>query len=104
MRPVTMAQRLAPYLRYYSTRSHRPIDDHGATPYVLVVFDDDIAQTHFLRVAQQEMDRLGTAFPLLVSHRVRVEQEGPLGRAWLVPGGGHQPIDPLPNSQGEPKP
>ena len=104
VRPVTMAQRLAPYLRYYSIRSHRPLDDHGATPYVLVVFDDDIAQTHFLRVAQQEMDRLGTAFPLLVSHRVRVEQEGPLGRAWLVPGGGHRPIDPLPNEQGEPKP
>ena len=104
VRPVTMAQRLAPYLRYYSTRSHRPIDDHGATPYVLVVFDDDIAQTHFLRVAQQEMDRLGTAFPLLVSHRGLVEQEGPLGRAWLVPGGGHRTIAPLPNAQGEPKP
>ena len=104
VRPVTMAARLAPYLRYFSTRSHRPIDDHGETPYVLVVFDDDIAQTHFLRVAQQEMDRLGTAFPLLVSHRGLVEREGPLGRVWLVPGGSHRPIDPLPNAQGEPKP
>ncbi len=27
VRPATMAQRLAPYLRYYS--SHRPADDHG---------------------------------------------------------------------------
>ena len=104
VRPVTMAARLAPYLRYYSTRSHRPIDDHGATPYVLVVFDDDIAQTHFLRVAQQEMDRLGTAFPLLVSNRDLVEREGPLGRAWLVPGGGHNPIGPLTNAQGERRP
>ena len=52
VRPVTMSARLAPYLRYYS--SHRPIDDHGAPPVVLVVFDDDIAQTHFLRVAQGE--------------------------------------------------
>ena len=32
VRPVTMAARLAPYLRYYS--SHRPLDDHGAAPIV----------------------------------------------------------------------
>ena len=49
VRPVTMAARIAPYLRYYST--HRPTDDHGAQPAVLVVFDDDLTQTHFLRVA-----------------------------------------------------
>ena len=106
VRPVTMAGRLAPYLRYYSSssQSHRPIDDHGATPAVLVVFDDDIARTHFLRVAQREMDRLGTPFPLLVSHRGLVEREGPLGRAWLVPGGGYQPISPLTNAQGERRP
>ena len=30
VRPATMAQRLAPYLRYYS--SHRPADDHGQRP------------------------------------------------------------------------
>ena len=46
VRPSTMSARIAPYLRYYS--SHRPTDDHGATPAVLIVFDDDIAQTHFL--------------------------------------------------------
>ena len=84
VRPVTMAARLAPYLRYYS--SHRPTDDHGAQPDVLVVFDDDIAQTHFLRVAREEMARTGVSIPLLVSHRRLVEQEGPLGRAWLTPG------------------
>ena len=104
VRPVTMAARLAPYLRYYSPHTHRPIDDHGAAPYVLVVFDDDIAQTHFLRVAQQEMDRLRTAFPLLVSHRGLVEREGPLGRAWLIPGGGQRPIAPLPDRKGERQP
>ena len=102
VRPVTMAARLAPYLRYYS--SHRPIDDHGAPPVVLVVFDDDIAQTHFLRVAQGEMDRLRTAVPLLASHRELVEREGPLGRAWLAPGGGFEPVRPLTNLQGEPRP
>ena len=102
VRPVTMAARLAPYLRYYS--SHRPIDDHGAPPVVLVVFDDDIAQTHFLRVAQDEMDRLRTAVPLLASHRELVEREGPLGRAWFAPGGGFEPVRPLTNIQGEPRP
>ncbi|MYC06794.1 MAG: hypothetical protein F4X57_06450 [Chloroflexi bacterium] len=84
VRPVTMAARLAPYLRYYST--HRPTDDHGAQPDVLIVFDDDIAQTHFLRVAREEMARTGVSVPLLVSHRKLLEQEGPLGRAWLTPG------------------
>ena len=94
VRPVTMTARLAPYLRYYS--SHRPIDDHGAKPAVLVVFDDDIAQTHFLRVARERMDRTRTALPLLVSHRGLLEREGPLGRAWLAPGGGWEPANALP--------
>ena len=43
VRPSTMSERLAPYLRYFS--SHRPTDDHGTRPAVLVVFDDDIART-----------------------------------------------------------
>ena len=94
VRPVTMAARLAPYLRYYF--SHRPTDDHGATPVVLIVFDDDIAATHFLRVAVEEMGRTRTALPLLVSHRGLLEREGPLGRAWLAPGGGWEPVCPLP--------
>ena len=49
VRPATMAARVAPYLRYYA--SPRPTDDHGAQPLVLVVFDDDIALTHFLELA-----------------------------------------------------
>ena len=84
VRPVTMAARLAPYLRYYS--SQRPTDDHGTRPDVLVVFDDDIAQTHFLRIAREETARAGVELPLLVSHRELVEREGPLGRAWRRPG------------------
>ena len=67
VRPTTMAARIAPYLRYYS--SHRPTDDHGARPAVLVVFDDDLAATHFLRVAREEMRRTGVNVPLRVSHR-----------------------------------
>ena len=84
VRPATMYQRLAPYLRYYS--SHRPTDDHGARPAVLVVFDDDIAATHFLTLAAREMERLRVAVPLWVSNRKIIEALGPLGRAWLTPG------------------
>ena len=83
VRPSTMSARLAPYLRYYS--SHRPTDDHGARPAVLVVLDDDIAQTHFLRLAREEMQAQGGAVPLWVSHRAAVEELGPLGRAWRTP-------------------
>ena len=80
VRPATMAARIAPYLRYYS--SHRPTDDHGVQPSVLVVFEDEIAQTHFLRVAREEMERTGVTVPLFVSHRSLLERVGPLGRAW----------------------
>ncbi|MXW43276.1 MAG: hypothetical protein F4Z56_00835 [Candidatus Dadabacteria bacterium] len=93
VRPATMAQRLAPYLRYYS--SHRPADDHGHRPLVLVVFDDPVAPTHFLEVARREMLRVRVPLPLLASHRELVEREGPLGPAWLAPGGDFQPVEPL---------
>ena len=84
VRPVTMAARIAPYLRYYATR--HPLDDHGAIPAVLVVFDDDLAASHFLRVADQEMRRAGVRAPLWVSHRAALKRLGPLGLAWLRPG------------------
>ena len=87
MRPVTMAARLAPYVRYYS--SHRPTDDHGTQPIVLVVFHDDLAQTHFLRVAKGEMERarvrVPLRVPLRVSHKTALEGSGPLGQAWRTP-------------------
>ena len=84
VRPATMTQRLAPYLRYYA--SHRPTDDHGVRPQVLVVFDGDIPATHFLALAEREMVRAGVEIPLWVSHREAIESLGPLGRAWLSPG------------------
>ncbi len=80
VRPSTMATRLAPYLRYYA--SQRPIDDHGARPAVLVVFDDEVAAHHFLRVAAAETKRARVDLPLWVSHRSLLEREGPLGAAW----------------------
>ena len=79
VRPSTMATRLAPYLRYYS--SHRPTDDHGVRPSVLLVFDDEIAQTHFLRVAREEMRVEQVTVPLWVSHREAIDALGPLGGA-----------------------
>ena len=93
VRPSTMSERLAPYLRYYS--SHRPLDDHGARPAVLIVFDDEIAQTHFLRVAREEMRADGVAVPLWVSHREAIDALGPLGSAWRSPGEWESPR-PLP--------
>ncbi len=83
VRPATMATRIAPYLRYFST--HRPIDDHGVQPSVLVVLQDDVAVTHFLRVAREEMDRVGGEVPLSVSHEATLEDLGPLGLAWRSP-------------------
>ena len=95
VRPSTMAARLAPYLRYYS--SHRPADDHGAQPAVLVVFSDDIAATNFLRVAREQMTEARVEIPLLVSHESLLEREGPLGRAWRTPDG-WETVRPLPSS------
>ena len=90
VRPSTMSARLAPYLRYYS--SHRPTDDHGARPGVLIVFDDDIARTHFLRLAREEMQAQGVTVPLWVSHRAAVQEMGPLGRAWRTPNDPESPL------------
>ena len=84
VRPVTMAARIAPYLRYYAAR--RPLDDHGVAPAVLVVFDDELAAGHFLRVAASEMSRARVKVPLWVSHRNALDRLGPLGKAWHRPG------------------
>ena len=84
IRPSTMARRLAPYLRYYS--STRPLEDHGAPPFVLVVFEDALAADHFRRVAQEQTDRAGVDMPLLISHRSLFVRHGLLGISWWSPG------------------
>ena len=94
VRPSTMADRLAPYLRYYA--SHRPIDDHGVRPSVLIVFDDDIAATHFLRVARERMQAARVTVPLWVSHRDAIDALGPMGRAWRSPDNGWGPPQAIP--------
>ena len=84
MRPSTMSERLAPYLRYFS--SHRPTDDHGVQPSALVVFEDNLVQIHFLRLAREEMQAARVQVPLWVSHSKAIDVLGPLGRAWRAPG------------------
>ena len=96
VRPITMAGRLAPYLKYYAT--HRPADDHGSAPHVFLVFNEESAATGFLRVAMEEMEREKTSLPLLVSHRGLVERRGPLGRVWRTPGQ-WEPVTPLPEAR-----
>ncbi len=83
-RPSTMRDRLAPYLRYYSTR--RPLEDHGLIPNVLVVFEDELTAGHFLAFAERERSRANIDLPLLVSCRSELERDGPLGSAWRSPG------------------
>ena len=79
-RPATMRDRLAPYLRYYSTR--RPLEDHGVIPSVLVVFEDELAADHFFGLAEREQSRSGVNLPLMVSCRVDLERNGPLADVW----------------------
>ena len=64
VRPSTMRERLAPYLRYYSTK--RPLDDHGVTPTIVIVLEDEITASHFYRVAEQVMREAGVSLPLVV--------------------------------------
>ncbi len=82
IRPSTMAARLAPYLRYYSTK--RPVEDQGARPLVLVAIEDRLAADHFQRLARGETDRVGVDLPLFVSDRRLLAQHGPLGPAWMM--------------------
>ena len=80
IRPSTMARKLAPYPRYFSSK--RPLEDHGVPPIVLVAFDDPLSADHFLRVAREQQERTGVAVPLRVSDREALAEHGPLGSAW----------------------
>ena len=83
VRPGTMAARLAPYLRYYSSR--QPTDDHGTQAMVLIVFDDPLVEANFLGVARREMARTRVNVPLWVSYTAALEKVGALGLAWRNP-------------------
>ena len=79
-RPSMMRDRLAPYLRYYSTR--RPLEDHGLIPSVLVVFEDELSADHFLTFARDELSRCRVEVPLFVSSQPAVDGSGPLAESW----------------------
>ena len=83
VRPATMAARLAPYLRYYSSR--QPIEDHGAQPVVLIAFDDELVAARFLGVARNELAHARVELPLWVSDRKTLDRLGPMGKAWRSP-------------------
>lgn len=51
---TAMVYRLAPYLRCHL--KHRPTDDNGIWPSVLVVFDNGLTDSHFSRVAREDME------------------------------------------------
>ena len=83
VRPSTMATRLAPYLRYYS--SSQPVDDNGVQPLVFMVFDDPLVEARFLGVARTELAKMRIKLPLWVSHRDALVEHGPIGHAWRNP-------------------
>ena len=78
--PAQWLHRLGPYLRYYS--GHDPLDDHGAKPIVLIVFDDKLVESRFLGVARREVRRTMVKLPLWVSHSRVLGEKGPLGPVW----------------------
>ncbi len=94
IRPSTMEQRVAPYLRYY--RSRRPVEDHSALPLVLVAFDDGLAEDHFRRIAGAQMARSGINLPLLVTCEDLLSRHGPLGPIWGIPA----PLNSRPDMRG----
>ena len=100
----TMATRLAPNLRYFS--SNRPPDEQGHRLLVLLVFEDHLAGGNFLGVARNEIERAGFNVPLWVSYRElldgscwkdsdRWEKPAAVRRRWSRPGhSGHRCCDP----------
>ncbi len=85
VRPSTISQRLAPYVRYFSSR--RPLDDHGEWPAVLVVCVDEIAQSQLLTVARDMFSQTSSDVPLLVTDSRLVEEFGPMGPIWIATDG-----------------
>lgn len=84
-RPATMRERLAPYLRYFSTR--RPLEDHGVIPSVLVVFENELAADHFLNIARDELELAHVHLPLFVSCGADISRWGPLASIWRTADG-----------------
>lgn len=90
LHPALSRAKLAPYLRYYATRW--PMEDYGAYPVLLMVLRDEIAESLFLRVAQEELAKSGIAtLRALASYEDLIETRGPLSPVWADrPGSGRR--------------
>lgn len=81
--PSKAADRISPYLRYFTSGS--PRDDYGATPIILVAFDDVGAETQFLLQAQAQLAEKRVHVPVLVTHAAALSETGIWGRFWRSP-------------------
>jgi DNA-binding MarR family transcriptional regulator len=89
MHPALLRAKLVPYLRYYATR--RPLENYGAYPVLLVVLKDEIVESVFLRITQEELANSGIAtLRVLASHAGLVEARGPLTAVWADRPGGER--------------
>lgn len=50
-----------------------------------MVFDDDIAASHFLRLALDAMRWANVDVPLWVTYTGKLQENGPLSEAWRSP-------------------
>ena len=68
----------------FSLEREREAEPVGARPSVLIVLRYDIAVTHFLWVAREEVDRTRVEIPVNVCHVAALDDLGPLGLAWRI--------------------
>ena len=81
--PSKAADRLGPYLRYFSGGS--PADDYGSVPVILVAFDDVGAETQFLLHAGDALRASRVHVPFLTTHAGALLETGALGQSWRSP-------------------
>ena len=81
--PSKAADRLGPYLRYFSGGS--PADDYGSVPAILVAFDDVGAETQFLLHARDTLRAGRVHVPFLTTHSAALSETGVFGCSWRSP-------------------
>ena len=81
--PSKAADRLGPYLRYFSGGS--PAEYYEAVPVILVAFDDVGAETQFLLHAGDALRASRFHVPFLTTHAGALSETGALGQSWRSP-------------------
>ncbi len=79
-RPSTIYNRLAPYLRYYSTV--RLFEQRVLIPTVEVVFEEELTADHFLTFGRAVLSRCRVALLLFVSCQASVDETDPFSQSW----------------------